>query len=146
MTWALKSESFIKKFSVFQIEVGWRIKRDRYLVATSLNYQSLQRDQLSHSLVKICLSTKVCLFLLFTCFVWESFFVWLSLGLCCNAFAKSLAALDGFGLYTVHNLSSNEMAETGFGPGAAGCKARELTIVLCGPPSCENLLSTSLMG
>ena len=39
----------------------------------------------------------------------KNFFIVLGLGLGCTAFAKSLAlALDGFDLYTVHYLSSNE--------------------------------------
>ena len=39
----------------------------------------------------------------------ENFFVVLGLGLCCTAFAKSLAlALDGFEGYAIHKLSSNE--------------------------------------
>ena len=39
----------------------------------------------------------------------ENFFVVLGLGLCCTAFAKSLAlALDGFDGYAIHKLSSNE--------------------------------------
>ena len=54
----------------------------------------------------------------------------LSSGLRCTAFAKSFAALDGFDLFTIHNLSSNEMAEPGLEPGAAGCEARTLSIVL----------------
>ena len=42
-----------------------------------------------------------------------------------TAFVKSLAELDGFDLYTVHHLSSNEnnlgMTEPGFEPRATGC-------------------------
>ena len=56
------------------------------------------------------------------------------LGLRCTAFAKSLGALNGFDLYTDHKLSSNETTEPGFVTGAAGCEARTLSIVLCGPP------------
>ena len=62
----------------------------------------------------------------------DTFFVVLSSGLSYTAFAKSLAALDEFDLYTVQNLSSNETAELGFEPGAVGCEARTLSIVLCG--------------
>ena len=68
------------------------------------------------------------------------FFVVLSSGLCCTAFVKSLAALDVFDLNTVHNLSSYEMAEPGFEPGALGAKREHYPLCYAAPlaPCCSN--------
>ena len=78
-----------------------------------------------------------------------SFFVVLGLGLWCTAFAKSLAlALDGFDLYTVHELSSNEkdlgrkislekISRQRFEPGPLGAKQERYPFVLRGPPPFE---------